>query len=102
MVISGRKIGWNRIWSAVEAYELLDNVDYPAFLRLAHSFGLKGEALTFFEIHCLVEHFELGAESLDEIWAVDSDSVRIGFAFIKKLQLTAFRALSDELFVRGK
>ncbi len=97
IVIYGWARGWQRIWAAYCAYELLDNVDYPAFLKMAESFGLTGKALKFFEIHCAVEHYGQGRKLLEAIWHRHPEDVRAGFAFIKQLQLTAFKALSEEL-----
>lgn len=97
LAVYGAERGWNRIWGAVEAYEKLDNVDYPALLELAKSFGLSGEALVFFEIHVCVEHYEHGEKLLEGIWEKDPDSVHAGFEFIERIQLTALQALSDDL-----
>ncbi len=97
LAVYGAEKGWNRIWAAVEAYEKLDNVDYPAFLELAKSFGLTGEALVFFDIHVSVEHYEHGEKLLEDVWERDPDSVRAGFQFIEDIQLTALRALSDDI-----
>jgi hypothetical protein len=93
----GPKKDWRRIWAAFCAYELLDNVDYPAFLKMAQSFALTGTALKFFEIHCVVGHYGQGRKLLQKIWTKHPEDVRAGFAFIKKLQLTAFKALDEEL-----
>lgn len=93
----GITVGWRRIWAAYCAYELLDNIDYPAFLEMAKSFGLKGEALRFFEIHIHVQHYDQGRKLLEALWSKRRSDVEAGFAFIKCLQLSAFRGLSDDL-----
>lgn len=91
------EIGWNSVWSAYCAYELLDNIDYPAFLEMAKSFGLRGDALRFFEIHTSVQHYGQAEKLLEQIWIHGPDHTREGFEFIAALQLEAFSNLSSDI-----
>lgn len=98
IVRHGPEKAWHYVHAAFCAYELLDNVDYPKFLGVAKSFRIVGEALKFFKVHIVVEHYKQGKKLLKKIWRIDPEAVKIGFGFIVELQTKAFQALSDELF----
>ncbi len=98
IVRHGPRKAWHSVHAAFCAYELLDNVDYQKYLKIARSFNIEGKKLKFFEVHTVVEHYAQGENLLEEAWSVDPQGVKVGFEFIAELQIAALEALADELF----
>jgi len=91
------KHDFKRQWSAFSAYEKLDNIDYENLFRLAVLFGTKGKALTFFEVHRSVEHYEATSEYLQAMWNEDRNAITSAFTFIGNHQLELWSNVSSEL-----
>ncbi|VEG90377.1 iron-containing redox enzyme family protein [Legionella spiritensis] len=84
--------------AAFAAYERLDNLDYPDLLELARSLSLPQSALTFFNVHVYVEHFDSTIELLLPIWHDTPEKLKSAFDFIYSHQYKMWRNLSDSVF----
>ncbi len=94
---------WTSCWAAFSAYEAMDNIDYENLYKLALSFGFKenDKAMVFFKIHLVANHFNTTLELLEEVWQTDTESVKVGFEFIRVNQLRLFTAMSEYLMRLG-
>lgn len=82
-------------FAAFAAYERLDNIDYPFLVQLINKFKLSPKALTFFNVHTHVCHFENTLEALLPIWENNPAKLKTSFNFIYEHQLQMWRQLSD-------
>ncbi len=89
---------WETCMIAFSAYERLDNLDYKDLERVIKSFGLSGKALTFFQVHKHVQHFQMVSRDLQAYWDKDSKKVEYGFTFIGDHQNWMWKNLSDTVF----
>ena len=85
---------WLGKWSAFSAYERLDNIDYANLLSLARSFGVTGNALTFFIIHNKADHFDRKFHGQKYPWSPSMNKVKDAFDFIGKHQINMWKTLS--------
>ena len=86
---------WVSQQAAFSAYERLDNLDYPALLRLAESFGLSAHERVFFTLHARVSHFDVTEHHLNRDWPTQPDLIIAGFDFIYRHQQHMWRQLSQ-------
>lgn len=86
---------WPAAWAAFAAYERLDNIDYLNLHKLAQSFGLTKDQLTFFEAHTRVTHFEKTSPLLEILYLENPKEVEKGFEFISSHQIKMWQNLSD-------
>lgn len=88
---------WPAVWSAVCAYEALDNIDYKNLYTLAQTIGTSKSGLGFFRIHMVAQHFEHASILLQEIWDKDQNAVKVAFEFIAENQLEMFVELDRQV-----
>lgn len=84
--------------AAFAAYERLDNLDYPHLVKMAESIELSQHAMTFFNVHTHVEHFDSTLELIIPVWEKTPDKIIQSFHFIYSHQYKMWRDLSDEVF----
>lgn len=89
---------WEYKMSAFSAYERLDNVDYPYLSELAKTFEISDYALSFFQVHTVVRHFESTEEQIGKIWEKNKEKVILAFYFIYNHQLQMWSSLADTVF----
>lgn len=89
---------WDGKWSIFSAYEFLDNTDYENLYRLAERLGIKGDALTFFDVHRGGDHFGSTFGPLEKIWMRHPGIVQKNFEFIAQHQLQMWKGISDVVF----
>ncbi|MEB3826155.1 iron-containing redox enzyme family protein [Phormidium sp. CCY1219] len=105
--VSGYKRGWiewlqsgedqdtHSIACLLSAWEKLDNVDFLALLRVAETFNVPQNALTFFKVHCEAKHFEIMEPVLLPLWEKNSQKVEEIFQFVSQYELKMRQQLSD-------
>lgn len=89
-------------FAAFSAYERLDNIDYHYLSQFATSLSLNPTNLTFFNVHALVNHFDLTLEKLSPIWQTNPEKVINAINFIYEHQYTMWQKLSDCIFSLGE
>ncbi|MGB4191802.1 MAG: iron-containing redox enzyme family protein [Rickettsiales bacterium] len=85
-------------FSALSAYEKLDNIDYNNLLNLVKSINVERKGQIFFKIHSIVEHFAPTYSKLNTIWETSEDTVKDSFNFIGDNQLKMWNNLSETIF----
>lgn len=93
-----REHDWNQRLVAFSAIERLDNLDYLALRDVAVSIGAIGKALTFFNVHIHVQHYDETETLFHEVWCSNSDMIKNVFEFIGDYQLDIWRKISDAVF----
>ncbi len=81
--------------SAFAAYERLDNIDYLFLLNLVNNLSLPSKALSFFNVHMYVKHFDATLDYILPIWQQDSNKIIIACEFIYEHQLHMWQQFSD-------
>jgi len=89
---------WDHRLAAFTAIERLDNLDYLGLRDVAVSIGAVGKALTFFNVHIHVKHYEAAEKFFIILWKSKSDVVKSVFQFIGSYQLEIWRKISDAVF----
>lgn len=84
--------------AAFAAYERLDNLDYPHLLEMAKSLNLSQHAMTFFNVHVHVDHFDSILELILPIWEKTPVKIINSFNFIYSHQYKMWCDLSNFVF----
>ncbi|KGP64271.1 hypothetical protein EP47_04280 [Legionella norrlandica] len=83
---------------AFAAYERLDNLDYPILAELANAMRISTHAMTFFNVHTHVDHFDTMLELIIPIWDESPNCLIESFHFIQSHQLQMWEQFSNILF----
>lgn len=81
--------------AAFAAYERLDNMDYPHLVSLANSFNLSQQAMTFFNVHVHVDHFDSTLKLIIPIWKKSPEKLIQSFEYIFSHQYQMWSNLSE-------
>lgn len=92
---------WNHRLAAFSAIERLDNLDYLNLRNVAVSMGANGKALTFFNVHIHVKHFEEAEPIFANLWHSEANIIREVFKFIGDYQIDIWRKISDAIFKKN-
>lgn len=84
--------------AAFAAYERLDNLDYRCLVELAKSLRLSQQAMTFFNVHVHVHHFDSALELILPIWQNAPEKMTLSFDFIFSHQYRMWENLSATIF----
>jgi pyrroloquinoline quinone (PQQ) biosynthesis protein C len=88
---------WHHQLSSYAAYERLDRIDYLNLKTVAQAMGATGKAMTFFNVHIYVKHYEEAEAVYYDVWQIDPKAVKAGFKFISNHQMEIWRKMSNAI-----